>query len=542
MDSPKVRLTKDEAQAIAAACYENPILFAKTFFPHLFYKKIPWLHRGIIAILTRKTSFLTEFDDEWTPEDLKKVLDNFQYPVRPGDPTSKLIPLFTVGPDNQVLLTVKKFTLLMLPRGFSKTTIAGQLIPLYWILYQEAQFIVYVSESGTHAEMQLANVSRELESNALIHEVFGNLVPDRNDAKVWRQDMIETTTDIAVTCRGRGAQVRGLNHKGRRPDRIIVDDLEDKESVSTPTQLKKVRSWAYGDLLPALPRLKQDSSIVALGTLLHPEALLQQWRKDPQWTSIVFGAVDLQGDPLWPENLNHKDIENLKAQYALAGELSTFYMEYMSQVRNEESAKFKKSFFHYDPTDKPYAARAIAIDPAISDKIGADFCVIAVVEMLDKGKLRVLDVWLKRGASPREQIDTYFELSLKWKCDLHGVEAISYQAALVHLLREEMFRKKHYFEITSITHSTKKTERVEGILQPRYANGYIEHRVQFPELEAQLLDCPNGKKDCPDAVAMAIALLDPVAAQAGMESGDLADAEYPPLEEVFDGDWRSSRV
>ncbi len=215
-------------------------------------------------------------------------------------------------------------------------------------------------------------------------------------------------------------------------------------------------------------------------------------------------------------------------------------MEYYNQVRGGDNSKFTDKMFRYEPwvADDDFMV-AMAIDPAISEKPGADSTSIAVVAMhLKKGHHYVLESWNKQGAKPREQVDKYFELSKKWKVKHHGVEAIAYQSALVHFLREEMFRQKHYFEITEIKHGTKKDERILGILQPRYANGYIVHTKRFPILESQLLDYPNGKKDAPDALSMAITLLDPYAAAAADPSMDLGADEYAPLDEVYRGEWR----
>ena len=67
---------------------------------------------------------------------------------------------------------------------------------------------------------------------------------------------------------------------------------------------------------------------------------------------------------------------------------------------------------------------------------------------------------------------------------------------------------------------------MQGALAPRYKAGYVTHERLFPELKTQLLDWPNGKKDCPDAVAMAVTLLDPYAAQAADPEVDLGDDQY----------------
>lgn len=532
-------LTRAELDEILEETFEDPVWFLKFFLEHNFTKEVPWVHRGILAIYTRKTDFLIKYGE------LDKIVSHFVW----KDEDEVEHPIFHLnyneaGEVTSIDLDFTKYSLLMMPRGFSKTTLVGQAVILYYILFHEKQFIVYLSETSGHAEMQLNNVKFELEGNELIRAVFGNLVPDRYDTRKWTSTMFETLSDVVVVCRGRGGQVRGLNHKGNRPDCILFDDVEDKESVKTDEQRNKTRDWFYSDVLPALPSMDPSATIAGLGTLLHPEALLTVLMKDPEWTSMVFAAVDRDGDPLWEDNMSLADVERKKKSYSLAAKLSSFYMEYMSQIRNDESAKFRNEFFIIDPfVRQELIAVSQVIDPAISDSETADFCAIADVGMTEKGLIGVVDTWAKRGAMPREQVDMFFSMKKKNGATLLGVEAIAYQRALVHLIREEMFRKHDYFEIEEIRHGKiAKDERILGVLQPRYANNYVVHIRHFPELESQLLDFPAGKKDLPDAVAMAITLLDPYAAAAADPEKDLGDDEAPPLDEIFGGDWRKQNV
>ena len=535
------KLTTKDLEAILERCYEDPVEFCKFFLDHLFSKDMPWVHRGILAIITRKTDFLLKYGE------IDKIVSHFAWSEDPNDDEAKTHSIFHPRYDDEgnithIDLDYTKYNLLMMPRGFSKTTLIGIAVILYQILYREKKFIIYISETASHAEMQIANVKSELVGNELIRAVWGNLQPDRYAPEKWTASFFETTSGVTVACRGRGGQVRGLNHKGQRPDEILFDDVEDKESVRTDDRRVNTREWFYGDVIPALPAMDPDATIVGLGTLLHPEALLMTLSNDPEWTFMRFSALDNEGTPLWPDNMTVKDIENKKKSFALAGQLHTFYMEYMSELRTPETQKFRKEMFTVNVHIKDeMIAIALVVDPAISEeKATADFCAFAAVGMSEKGLIGVLDYYNKIGMSPREQVDKYFEMSERNNATLHGVEAIAYQKALVHLIREEMFRKKQYFEIECITHGrTGKHERINGVLQPRYANNYIVHARRFPDLETQLLDYPRGKIDGPDVVAMAITLLDPYAAQAADPDLDLGDDEYKPLSQVFGmKDWR----
>ena len=534
-NNPQGALSHEEAKAIAADLHRRPQEFCRRLLPEWFPKRMPWVHWGMLAILTRKCKFLLE-----CPE-LDKVERFFVYKEDPLVEESPDLPIFEVRRDENgtpidITMSLTTQTGIMIPRGFSKTTINNAAV-LYMILFQEEDFIVYISETSTHACQQLSNVKYQLEMNPRILSLFGALKPTQRSGAKWSEDFITTTTGVSVAARGRGGQIRGLNINGERPKRIILDDVEDKESVATPEQRLKAKKWFYSDVIPALPAMHPDACIVVNGTLLHSEALLAVLANDPDLTMIRFGALDPEGNPLWPELMDHASLERKKTSFARAGTLSSYYMEYFNTIRGGEDAKFWQGmFFIKRPEGEIF--KALAIDPAISAKAGSDSCTIGVVGIDPKGQHYVMDLWGKVGASPREQVNMYFEMWHKWKPEKCGVEAQAYQAALVHLLREEMFRKKAYFEIEEIRHSQKKVERVEGILQPRYANGYIAHCRRFPVLEEQLLDWPNGKMDYPDVIAMAIALLDPYAGFGSGEDSDPHEDQYEPLEDLLDGEWR----
>lgn len=502
--------------------YSDPAFWCRTFLPHWFPTPMPWVHLGILAILTRRVDFLDKYPDS------EKIIKFFTYKINPKEKDSPLGNIFSRDENNRLRMEISRNTALMMPRGFSKTTLVNAAI-LYLICYQEAEFSLYISETKTHSETQLRNIKNELEKNELLISAFGSL-----QGNTWRNDLIKTLNGSTIGCVGRGGQVRGKNEEGQRPLRIILDDVEDEESVSTPEQLLKTSDWFFKSVKPALPRMRADAQIIVLGTMLSNEALLPSLLNDPDWTSIGFGALLPNGEALWPAMMSLEDIQREKSSYARLGKLNAFYMEYLSTSRNTEEQKFPRRFFRYNSAPG-HSLNAIAIDPAISEKPTSDYCAIAVAGMQKNGKIIVHEMWAKVGATPREMVDEYFRLHKLYNCQRQGVESIAFQAALIHLLREEMFRKKHYMsEITPITHKrNNKILRVESILHPRFANGYIEFAKVFELLEEQLEDWPNGKKDLPDALAMVISLLDPFAAQAADPEKDLSDDEYLPLEKLM---------
>jgi predicted phage terminase large subunit-like protein len=368
------------------------------------------------------------------------------------------------------------------------------------------------------------------------------LKPERSSSEKWSARFFETTTGVAAAARGSGGQVRGLLHNGRRPDLVIVDDLEDRDEVRTDTLREKTRTWFMQDLKPVLPKIGGRGRMTVLGTILHEDCLLERLAVDPEWSCVKMGALDRSGSPLWDQYLTRERLEAEKQSFARQGNLRGFYMEYMSKTIAPETQIFKQEMFRYGRPPGELVAIAVAMDPAISEKRTADETVIAVVGMTDRGYHRVLDMWGARTQDDKLKLDMFFQMIQKWHAlDLYagrfGIESVAYQATLIHTCREMMARKGMYFEVQPITHKTKKTQRIKGVLQPRLAAGYLYFGQHFPELETQLLefreDDSHLHDDRPDAVSMAITLLDDFAPQAA--ASDPTKDEYPPLEDAIGG-------
>lgn len=538
--------TEKDIKDLAKLAYIDPTFFCKFFLEHLFPGRIPSLHKGILAILCgdpyAKIQHVPFLDLPEHKEDLEWIIRNFVYKTNPDSDISPTVSIFGKDNSGKTVMQTSQYQLIMMPRGFSKTTYAGIAVPIREIVYQENPLTLFVSETGNHARMQLGNTRRELANNKLIHLFFGNLKPKLSDEQKWSGDLFETTTEMAMIARGRGGQIRGLNHNGHRPRKILVDDLEDLDSVATEEQRRKTRKWAYGDLMPALPKVKRSDGkhpgrMVALGTLRHKDALLQHWRRDvDKWTTICFGALDLDGQPIWPENMNLNDLATEKLSFSSAGMLPEYYLEYHNEINLGENAKFKEEYFHYTPPTGTLT-HAIYIDPAIGENEKADECVIIVAAMNEHGQIWIIEGHGAVGMSERAKTELYFLLQKKYNCRLCGVEAISYQRALVSYMQEAMHRKKQYFEIEAIkSYRNSKYERIVGVLSARFANGFIHFAQRFPKLNQQLLDLRpdvEDKDDWADACAGVVQLLDPISFQAATSTASIAEDEFEPLGEEY---------
>lgn len=564
--------TKEQIEEIRVRCWRSPAEFARVFLPDWFPSKMPWVHRGLLALILGKTEFLLDFGEErwkyetasWTPADLQKIITNFI--------TEDGVPLFELdlSGENPVvrIITPKNKQAFIMPRGYSKTTLMN-LANLIGVVYKASDFLLYISETAGHASNQLMTIRKELEENELLRYVFGDLVAPRQSSNKWSEDVIEPTNNVMVAVVGRGGQVRGKSKSAKRPARIICDDMQDEESVESPTQMAKDSKWFFRAVEPALR--KNGGQLFVIGTLLTggDEPILNKLLNNVDYAVVRFSGIDRQGEALWASEFGNgftlAQLEH-KRQVALSmGELEGYYLEYESRHVTDDAKTFPraKMIRVSKPLDR-FVSISLVVDPAISDptvkakkRKRPDFCAFGVVGIEAGGCKHVIHTEGKQAMPFEEQVETYFRLHFEYLAHLppemqkHGVEAIAYQRALHSTIKTEQFKRsreviehgpfkgqiagtKAYFEVEAITHgNTGKSERIKGILKPLYHSGYITFERVFTDLETQLFDYPAAYDDFPDVISMCVGQLDPFAALHLGDETDLAKDTAEPLSDDF---------
>lgn len=208
--------------------------FGRAYFPHYFSRPSPEFHR--------------ELDNIWQQGVLKG-----EYPTTPA----KVKKISRMNGTKRVVAA---------PRGHAKSTSLTFKGSIHAIVYEYKHYPIIISDSSEQAEGFLDNIRVEFEENEDLKEDFGSLV-----GKVWRSNVLITSTNIKVEAIGSGKKIRGRKHRNWRPDLLVLDDIENDENVRTPEQRKKLESW----FLKAVSKAGDDyTDIIYIGTLLHYDSLL----------------------------------------------------------------------------------------------------------------------------------------------------------------------------------------------------------------------------------------------------------------------------
>lgn len=435
---------------------------------------------------------------------------------------------------------------ILAPRGMGKTSISNLLVPSKEILFQDKNYIVPVSASATSAEEQSENLKDELMSNETINELFEVNKTSSFARNRWVIDV--GGRRVCVQPRGAGQQVRGMNWKGYRPDLIIVDDIEDDESVQNEDRRKKLKEWFFGALSNTVDRGSDNWKIIVIGTLLHEDSLLMNLHDDPAWDSVVIELCDDNFVSNVPNLMNDQECRALAKSYRDSGEIDIFYREFRNIPISTEDASFRKEYFqYYEPKHEAdlfsgeYKETFLIIDPAKTAKMqSADSALVCVTIDLKQRILVVRDV-VSGKFHPDQLYDEMSAMIMRNNVTILGVEVTGINEFITYPIKNRLSQVAQNVEFVELharggVNEKGKVTRVKALI-PFYRQGHVYHNPACTSgLEAQLLSFPRSKRwDIMDALGYSVELLEKgemymMAYEDNMDDPQEVEAEYNDLD------------
>lgn len=314
-----------------------------------------------------------------------------------------------------------------IPRGHAKTTLI-KLFLLYCILFTTRSFILVSASTEQHATNIIADLVKMMDEPN-IKGAFGS----------WRLG-IETNTlqlkkfgflgrNIVIFGIGAEGAVRGTNINNRRPDVIVMDDIQTKEGAESPLQSKALVEWMFGTLMKA--KSQHRCLFIFAGNMYASQhSILRQLKTNATWVKFISGAILADNTALWPEHRNLPSlIQELNNDIA-AGQSHIFFAEVLNDTTAGKNANVDYSKFPEWPwtVDELPQGKFILIDP--SQGKGKDFDVILRVEVYD-AKLGVRDI-IQEHYSPGNLIRKALLEAINNDIYCIAVEATAYQSTLLY--------------------------------------------------------------------------------------------------------------
>jgi len=511
IDEKELELTKDEIEALKQACESNIYAFAVRYFSHYLKKPSSKFHKYLYRYINKKFS--------------KKQRKAFKKAIAA-------------------------------PRGGAKSTVISVILPIWCLCYDKKKFIIIVSDTATKAESFLEDLKRELLYNEKLAKDFPNVT---GKGPMWRANEIVTNSDRKIKVFGTGNNIRGERFGIYRPDLLIGDDLESRDSIKSALIRDDIRyNWFNKDVI-FIGGDEDSTDFLIVGTILGKDALLNalmQSEEYPEWESKRFAAVlnfsisEKWGEweMLYKNSLNPNRIqeayeffinnneEMLLGTTVLWPEGESYYKLMVAKVSDESGFTSEKQNDPSDPTKilvrkedltfknfrtnpdiqailkNPRTQRFSALDPSLGKtKTSDNSVIVTLAKCPDTGVLLAIDFDVKRRPV-QQQVDTLVEKFDKYNQQLIAIETNSFQIVIAEILRKKSLKLGLYIPIIELQNYSDKHMRIESVIpllkdgtvifdNNKYSNN-ISYRHAIEEITTYQLGVKHD--DCPDALEQCI--------------------------------------
>lgn len=448
------------------------------------------------------------------------------------------------------------------PRGNAKSTWATFILPLWSAVFGKRKNILIVSETNAQATDFIQAIKLEIESNERLKQDYPYFA---GEGSRWQADDIITRNGVRIFGAGAGQKIRGTRHGSRRPDLVILDDMENDESVESADQRKKLANWFNKALMKVGAKY---TVYIVVGTILHAESLLSDLLNRPGWKGHKFKAVirfsqsklweqweaifrditvgkedaEKKADAffekhkaemlkdtevLWPEQEDYYYLMKMRVTDGAAA----FDSEKQNEPLNPEDQIFFEEWIQYwddedvDLTGIPHAG---ACDPSLGKKNKRNDP-SAILGGRMKNNILYLDIADITKRTPDRIIDDILLYHERDPFDKFRMESVQFQEFFARHFEQVAHDKGKTINVDKFVPNTDKDLRIIR-LQPWIKNGWIRFKRDMREMVRQLMYYRPGNRgghdDGPDCLEMLLGLCEAGLVKAASSSVEATENDY----------------
>ena len=373
------------------------------------------------------------------------------------------------------ILSKNKYKAIMCHRGLGKSTKMLHLI-LEWLFlgkkpnFGEFDYILIIQDSVTMTEAtfeQLLGLIENTELNKYLKIEKRRL---GDDPTLYIRNT-EKNKVFYLKGRGSGQSLRGTRIHGKRPNIVILDDIENDEKHSSKDSRNKLKNWFYNVVIPSINPNKFE--FIFIGTPIHEDSLLMNLVNSDTWKTLVLPvAEDFPPEDWnnlitsWKDRFTQSFVKDIYDMFKNQGKEKSFYQEYMLEVTPQDDLlydtkkinKFKLKEFGSNLNKLTYY---ISIDLAVSEKEYADYTSIVVIGVDQNNNWFLVDGFYER-IKPDVTIDKIFYFVNKWKPYEVVLEKVAFQLSMKTFIQNEMVKRGRFFNLKMISRTKGKLSVLKG--------------------------------------------------------------------------------
>lgn len=392
-----------------------------------------------------------------------------------------------------------------IPRKHGKTTILKAFI-LWVIAYKKFEYVVWLGDTLDKVAKHLTNVKHEMSTNSVYRQVYGEF--DKGAVK-WNDAEILLENGFHLICAGQHYKFRGLLDIVP-PDLLLIDDLDDDETVENPNSRTKLDNWFYNSALTAID---QHKGIVRMfGTVIHNDCQLMRVIKNPSFKSIVYSCCDEENETaLCPEMYSFDWLMKQKEMLfrATPPKVQTWWQEWMNKPTNPDNAKwdinqlglytgeFKDRILYIDGKEIPVRTLTAVDIASAKGREKSDKTVVLTVGIDKDWNIWVLKYFRQTNAKPSETVRAIIQQHKAYQTSDVVMEQIGVMDLIMETYDNAAAQEQSMPALSEIRSrgNISKVDRISWALQDKLRQGKIWLRDGMTDLQEEFDTFPRGAHD-----------------------------------------------
>lgn len=323
--------------------------------------------------------------------------------------------------ENDRLYIVRKWA-----RDHGKTTFI-QMLVIYLMIIEEFHTLIYVSKTADASEEMLRFIRLQLEANQRLINDYG----DFRSYGSWADDKFVTKKGVSFRALGKGQSPRGTKEEERRPDIMVIDDLDDDEECRNKTRIDNSWEWLMGALFGAFD-IKGRKRFIFVNNKIAKDCLVERASKIADDTETI-NIYDKDGNPSWHQRYSKDDCEYMIKK--MGEKLSQ--QEYFNNPM-VEGKTFKAEWLQYKKMHplRTYPHLLAYLDPSYSNntKKNADHKALVLIG-LAKAEYHIIKAFCG-PATIAQMVEWHYEMD----------RFLRFHNAIAQFYMEDVFIQKQFFQ------------------------------------------------------------------------------------------------
>lgn len=364
-------------------------------------------------------------------------------------------------------------------REHAKSVVSGLFLPMYLKFTGKMQNMLLVSHSFDNACELIMPIMLNLEANQRIINDYGT----QKSFRGWEVGKFVTNDGCSFRAIGAGQSPRGTRNEEKRPDMVLIDDIDTDEESHNQKRIDKKWAWIEQALFPTMS-ISGRKRFLFVGNIISRESIIVKASRVADFFQKV-NILNRRNQPSWKERYSMKQVNYMMSKISYASGQKEYFNNPII-----EGTVFSDLRWGKVPPLSRFKFVMTYGDPAPSNQDTKNNCMKSAILVGEyKGKFYIINCFLEHVTNKR-YIEFFHDLKayVNQKTTLYNyMENNSLQDPFYEQVYRPLMvdvnneKSDSLYILPDERRKPDKFTRIEGTLEPLHRMGFLIFNIDEKE-------------------------------------------------------------